>query len=137
MGEADEPKARRVRVRTLPRHLTVPTEIPQLKMKSALVQDRLQDLADAVIGVGVLARVAEHRGPPQNRGIRERALPKGMSVSSVGNEGVWTAKAVHERAAAMGVEIPIMTEVYRVLYEHKPPLAAVQELMSRGPKKEW
>src|SRR5262245_1795628 len=78
----------------------------------------------------------------RNRRVGER-LGRGEKLADIlasmpqVAEGVWTAKAVHERAAAMGVEIPIMTEVYRVLYEHKPPLAAVQELMSRGPKREW
>jgi glycerol-3-phosphate dehydrogenase (NAD(P)+) len=52
-------------------------------------------------------------------------------------EGVYTARSVHLRAATMGIEMPIMSEVYRVLYEDKPPLAAVQDLMLREPKKEW
>jgi glycerol-3-phosphate dehydrogenase (NAD(P)+) len=78
----------------------------------------------------------------RNRRVGER-LGRGEKLADIlasmpqVAEGVWTAKAVHERAAAMGVEIPIMTEVHRVLYENKPPVAAVQELMTRGPKKEW
>jgi glycerol-3-phosphate dehydrogenase (NAD(P)+) len=78
----------------------------------------------------------------RNRRVGER-LGRGEKLADIlasmpqVAEGVWTAKAVHERAAAMGVELPIMTEVYRVLYEQKPPLVAVQELMSRGPKREW
>ena len=51
-------------------------------------------------------------------------------------EGVYTARSVHSRSEAMGIELPIMAEVYRVLYEDKPPLAAVSALMLRSPKKE-
>ncbi len=78
----------------------------------------------------------------RNRRVGER-LGRGEKLADIlasmpqVAEGVWTAKAIHERGAVMGVELPIMTEVYRVLYESKPPLAAVQELMTRGPKKEW
>ncbi len=51
-------------------------------------------------------------------------------------EGVYTARSVHARAQRMGVEMPITDEVYRVLYEGKPPLQAVQDLMLRRPKHE-
>ncbi len=49
-------------------------------------------------------------------------------------EGVYTARSVYERAARMGLDMPITTEVYRVLYEGKSFLAAVDELMQRVPK---
>jgi glycerol-3-phosphate dehydrogenase (NAD(P)+) len=51
-------------------------------------------------------------------------------------EGVWTARSVYAKAMKMGLEMPITTEVYRVLYENKPPLAAVQDLMVRDLKGE-
>ena len=44
--------------------------------------------------------------------------------------------AVYERAARMGLEMPITDEVYRVLYEGKEPRAAVTDLMLRTPKGE-
>lgn len=75
-------------------------------------------------------RVGERLG----RGEKIEAILASMAQVA---EGVYTAKSVHERASAMGIELPIMTEVYRVLYEGKPPLAAVQDLMIRRPKKEW
>jgi glycerol-3-phosphate dehydrogenase (NAD(P)+) len=51
-------------------------------------------------------------------------------------EGVYTAKSVHEKAAAMDLPMPISTEVYRVIYEGKDPRRAVQDLMVRAPKSE-
>jgi glycerol-3-phosphate dehydrogenase (NAD(P)+) len=51
-------------------------------------------------------------------------------------EGVTTAQAVYHRACRMGIEMPITTEVYRVLYEGKNPRDAVNDLMVRSPKGE-
>lgn len=51
-------------------------------------------------------------------------------------EGVYTSKSVHERTLRSGIETPIMTGVYEVLHNGKPPLAAVQDLMSRSLKHE-
>lgn len=52
------------------------------------------------------------------------------------SEGVFTSKSVHERTLRSGIETPIMTGVYEVLHEGKPPPAAVQDLMTRSPKQE-
>jgi glycerol-3-phosphate dehydrogenase (NAD(P)+) len=51
-------------------------------------------------------------------------------------EGAFTARSAHERAGEMGIEMPITTEVYRVLYENKDPRLAVNDLMLREPKGE-
>ena len=51
-------------------------------------------------------------------------------------EGVLTSKSVFERTSRSGIEAPIMTGVYEVLHNGKPPLAAVQDLMTRSPKHE-
>jgi len=51
-------------------------------------------------------------------------------------EGLYTSKSVHERASRMGIEAPIMAGVYQMLHEGKPPLAVVQELMTRRQKDE-
>ena len=51
-------------------------------------------------------------------------------------EGVFTSRSVFERASRSGIEAPIMTGVYQMLYEGKPPLAVVQDLMTRSPKQE-
>jgi glycerol-3-phosphate dehydrogenase (NAD(P)+) len=51
-------------------------------------------------------------------------------------EGVYTSRSVHERSRRTDLDTPIMTVVYQVLHEGKPPLAAVQELMTRRLKDE-
>jgi glycerol-3-phosphate dehydrogenase (NAD(P)+) len=77
----------------------------------------------------------------RNRRVGER-LGKGEKIADIlasmrqVAEGVYTARSVYFRAKAMGIDLPITTEVYRALYEDKPPLAAVQDLMLRMPKKE-
>jgi glycerol-3-phosphate dehydrogenase (NAD(P)+) len=67
------------------------------------------------------------------RGERWADIQASMSMVA---EGAFTARSVHEGAAQMGVDMPITTEVYRVLYENKDPLLAVNDLMLREPKGE-
>jgi glycerol-3-phosphate dehydrogenase (NAD(P)+) len=52
-------------------------------------------------------------------------------------EGVTTAKSAYQLALALDVELPIINEVYRVLYEHKSPLDAVRDVLTRPLKAEW
>lgn len=51
-------------------------------------------------------------------------------------EGVRTAKAARDLAAKHGVEMPVVEEVYRILYEDKDPRRALQDLMNRELKEE-
>lgn len=46
-------------------------------------------------------------------------------------EGVKTARSACDLAHRAGVEMPIVEEVYRILYEDRPPLDAVRHLMTR------
>ena len=54
-------------------------------------------------------------------------------VASLGHvaEGVKTAKSAYDLSKKLGIELPIIGEVYRVLYEDKPVLQAVKDLMGR------
>jgi glycerol-3-phosphate dehydrogenase (NAD(P)+) len=74
-----------------------------------------------------------HVGERLGRGEKLADILAGMSMVA---EGVYTTRSVHEKAARMGIEMPITDEVYRVLYENKDPLAAVNDLMLREPKRE-
>lgn len=51
-------------------------------------------------------------------------------------EGVYTTKAAYRLAQKCGVEMPITTEAYRVLFENKPPKVAVMDLMCRDRRHE-
>src|SRR5690606_13936795 len=52
-------------------------------------------------------------------------------------EGVTTARSAHELAARSGVDLPVVAEVYRVLYEGRPVYDAVRDLLLRPVGKEW
>lgn len=51
-------------------------------------------------------------------------------------EGVATVNGALELAAAHGVEMPIAEQVRAVVFDQRPPLAAVADLMARAPKDE-
>lgn len=51
-------------------------------------------------------------------------------------EGVKTAKAARELARKNGIEMPIVEEMYRILYEGKDPRQATKDLMGRELKGE-
>lgn len=71
----------------------------------------------------------------RNRRVGER-LARGESLEAIVSgpqvaEGVYTARSVNERARRMGLDVPIMTGVYQVLYEGRSPRDVVQDLLSR------
>jgi len=51
-------------------------------------------------------------------------------------EGLYTARSVFERSRQMGLDMPLMTAVYQILYDNKPPQEAVQDLFGRRPRGE-
>jgi glycerol-3-phosphate dehydrogenase (NAD(P)+) len=51
-------------------------------------------------------------------------------------EGVPAARAVHQVAGRLGVDMPICREIYGIMYENKPAGAAVQALMGRDVRSE-
>jgi len=51
-------------------------------------------------------------------------------------EGVQSARAARDHARSHGVEMPITEAVYAVLFEGRPATEAVQQLLTRDPKKE-
>ena len=69
-------------------------------------------------------------------------IGKGMKLDEITNgmtmvaEGVKTSISAYELAKKMGVDMPIVDQVYETLYNGKDPLLAVKELMTRELKKE-
>jgi len=72
----------------------------------------------------------------RNRKVGER-LGKGETLAEILKsmeavaEGVATARSVHEVAEQEGIDMPITSEVYRVLFEGKTPREATHSLMLR------
>jgi len=58
-----------------------------------------------------------------------------LSMSMVA-EGIETTRSAHDLAKRSGVDVPITSEVYRVLFENKPPTEAIGHLMGRSLKAE-
>lgn len=63
-------------------------------------------------------------------------LPDILAVLGQEAEGVATARELFQLARKLQVDMPITTQVYRVLYEKLSPQAAVEALLSREPKQE-
>jgi glycerol-3-phosphate dehydrogenase (NAD(P)+) len=67
------------------------------------------------------------------RGERPSGSTNGRPVA----EGITNARAVYQLAERLGVEMPIVTAVYRVLYEDASASGMVDELLSRELKAEF
>ncbi|MCI5144734.1 MAG: NAD(P)-dependent glycerol-3-phosphate dehydrogenase, partial [Candidatus Electrothrix sp. AR3] len=65
-----------------------------------------------------------------------RTLEQALAEMTMVAEGVRTTKSCYELALEAGVEMPILEQVYQILYEKKPCRAAVQELFGRSLKDE-
>ncbi|MCZ6688558.1 MAG: NAD(P)-dependent glycerol-3-phosphate dehydrogenase [Planctomycetota bacterium] len=63
-------------------------------------------------------------------------LEEAMKSTEKVAEGVWTTQAVHDLARKKGIEMPITSEVHRILFESKDPAVAVQDLMGRDTRSE-
>ncbi|HTI49429.1 MAG TPA: NAD(P)H-dependent glycerol-3-phosphate dehydrogenase [Planctomycetaceae bacterium] len=75
-------------------------------------------------------------GYGRNRRVGER-LGQGARLAEIlleihgVPEGVATCKSVYDQSRERGIDMPICTEVYRVLFENKSPVAATDSLMLR------
>ncbi|MEW6049631.1 MAG: NAD(P)H-dependent glycerol-3-phosphate dehydrogenase [Candidatus Zixiibacteriota bacterium] len=67
---------------------------------------------------------------------REETLASVLASMTMVAEGVETTRSAHALSQREGVEMPITNEVYRVLFDNKPPAEAVAHLMGRTLKAE-
>ncbi len=67
---------------------------------------------------------------------RGRSLTEVLASLGHVAEGVHTAKSAFEMARQLDVDLPITTQVYRVLFEGKQPLQAVRDLVGRPLRRE-
>ncbi len=65
-----------------------------------------------------------------------RRLPDIVAETRMVAEGVRNTRTVYLLARRFGVEMPIVEQMYRVLYEDKDPMQAVRDLMGRTLKAE-
>ncbi|HEX6276781.1 MAG TPA: NAD(P)H-dependent glycerol-3-phosphate dehydrogenase [Polyangiaceae bacterium] len=68
-----------------------------------------------------------------------RGRPLADVLAGLGHvaEGVTTAESAHRLAEKLGVELPIASEVYAVLFENKPVPEAVRDVLARPLRSEW
>ena len=65
-----------------------------------------------------------------------RKLSDILSEMEMVAEGVATTQSAFDLANRVGVEVPIIAEVHKILFEGKDPLKACYDLMTRDPKGE-
>lgn len=68
--------------------------------------------------------------------LAKGATLQDIEASHLTAEGIPTVKAVYDYAQTHGLELPITSEVYRVVYEGKAPQLALRDLMMRQLKEE-
>jgi len=72
-------------------------------------------------------------GEALGRGRRIKDVLGGMNAVA---EGVVTAKAVYHLSRRNKIDMPIVTEVYKIIFENKPARDAMKDLMGRSLKSE-
>jgi glycerol-3-phosphate dehydrogenase (NAD(P)+) len=65
-----------------------------------------------------------------------RKLPAILAEMMMVAEGVATTRSANDLGLRAGVEVPIISEVHKILFEEKDPLKACHDLMTRDPKGE-
>ena len=73
-------------------------------------------------------------GRELGQGKKIKEILAGMEMVA---EGVDTSEAVFGLAAKAGVQLPIMTEVYQVIFKGKDCSQAVEDLLARDAREEW
>lgn len=107
------------------------SEIMQLGTRLGAQRETLMGLA----GLGdIILTCTDDQSRNRRFGL---AIGQGKSVvdaeAAVGQtvEGLRATRAIYDKARALGLDLPIFEEVYRVLYENKDPHDAVRDLESR------
>ncbi len=111
-------------------------EISRLGIKRGALPQTFAGLS----GIGDLIATCLSRHS-RNRRVGEeigkgRKLPEILSEMIMVAEGVATTRSVYDLGRKLRVELPIVNEVYRVIFEGKDPILATTELMTRDAKEE-
>ena len=65
-----------------------------------------------------------------------KSLDDILAEMSMVAEGIKTTKSVHDLATKIGIEMPILDQVYKIIYENKDAKEAVNDLLKRDLKSE-
>ena len=111
-------------------------EIQRLGIKLGAEADTFLGLSG--IGDLITTATSEHS---RNRHVgfqlgKGHKLAEILAEMSMVAEGVATTRSVHDLAMQVGVEMPIVEQVYMILYEDKDPHLAIRDLMLRELKAE-
>ncbi len=111
-------------------------EISRLGMRMGALPQTFAGLS----GIGDLIATCLSRHS-RNRHVGEqigkgRKLPDILNEMVMVAEGVATTRSVFDLGRKLQVELPIVNEVYRVIFEDKDPIRATAELMTRDAKEE-
>lgn len=94
----------------------------------------LSGLGDLVLTcTGALSR-NRHVGIELGRGKGIKEILEEMSMVA---EGVKTTLSVHDLALSKNIEMPILEQVYQIIYQNKDRVNAVKDLLTRDLKDEW
>ena len=98
----------------------------------------LGDNAQAALLTRGLAEMTRHsRNQTVGRRLAEgKSLQEILDTLGMVAEGVPNTLSVYEIARKLEVRTPLIDAVYSVLYESKPPMEALAELMTRDPRPE-
>ncbi len=105
-----------------------------------LVMGARSDTFLGLSGIGdlVTTAISSHS---RNRNVgygigKGRKLQEVLSDMSMVAEGVASTRSVYYLSEKVGIEMPITTQIFKVLYEDKDPLTAITDLMTRDLKSE-
>ncbi|MEZ6060465.1 MAG: NAD(P)H-dependent glycerol-3-phosphate dehydrogenase [Planctomycetaceae bacterium] len=93
----------------------------------------LAGIGDLVVTCGSRHSRNRHVGELLGQGRTLDFIQQSMHAVA---EGIFTAGSIKSISEQQNIDMPIATEVYRVLFENKSPRAATEELMNRPLKEE-
>lgn len=112
------------------------TEIMRLGLKLGGKQETFMGLA----GLGdLILTCTDNQSRNRRYGLAlGQGKDRATTIKDIGQEieGIFAAKETYLLAQKLKIEMPITEQTYKVLYEHTPPLEAVQNLLNREQKPE-
>ena len=112
-------------------------EITRLGVKRCANPQTFSGLAG--LGDLVVTCTSQHSRNRKFGELKAKGYSTEKALDEIGQvvEGVKTTEAAYKLANKNGVEMPITSEVYAVIYKNKNPRQAVIDLMTRDPKTEF